>query len=332
MKKLAPTLLTILFTFYGCTPQTTNTPAAEANNPSTQPSPTIPPTPSNTNTENNNNETNTSSDSGETNNASSNNETPRTPDFFDSCSPVQHNTETYEPNNSLCQAYQLDINNDNWINATLSPSDYTDYYAYKVKANHSYTLQVRESTGDYGSYKGLQILTTDEETTKLLDIYASDSPSKTFTATQTGWIFIKFYSQNPSSHIFKFRLLKSTADGLAHDSITFEPNDDPNIAMPVEVNRSYTSSITTTDLADTYEINVTNGQNLSIQLQDLGDTTGYYYWKIFDENEVAYLPQKAIGNDQTQSKEITIVGSHKLYIQIYNSNYPNSHRYTLYIN
>jgi len=258
-----------------------------------------------------------------------------TPDFFDNCSPTTHDNETYEPNNSLCQAYQFNFDSNDWISASLSPNDYNDYYAYKVQANHSYTLETIQISGDYGSPKNLEVRILNEEEAELLTPQYTDFPLKTFTLTSqtTGWIFINLFSSGPSSHIFKLRFLKSTDDGLTHDNTTYEPNNTKYTAYPATLNQSYTSSINASDPVDTYVLPVTNGQKLTLQLQDLGGSSGYYYWKVYDENDVVYQTDMRIYNgSSTKSLSLDIVASKKLYIKVFDYGTAESHRYTLYVN
>jgi hypothetical protein len=164
--------------------------------------------------------------------------------------------KTFEPNNSRHTAAPLTL--DTLVETVLTlPQDHDDFFAVAVEKGHSYSLDFRVASAASqvnltmtlfvgAATTGEPVLTDalNHDETHFLEIKAADS----------GLLVLDFSGSGSAS--YSFTLHKSTADGLAHDTV-FEPNNTPSTAAPLTLGTESAALINPTDdFVDWYQATV----------------------------------------------------------------------------
>ncbi|MEY4509485.1 MAG: hypothetical protein RLZZ450_1607 [Pseudomonadota bacterium] len=183
---------------------------------------------------------------------------------------LTHDALTYEPNNSASTAAPVCVGVP--VQAEFTPpEDDVDNYTFQLEKGLTYTLKITRR----GDLLSTLITKVGGETLTWIatqKFYGGGTSYQEIVPTTSGPALLTL-----SGAGYEFVIQPSTASGLLHDAVTFEPNDSASTYAPIELNQLYTSEFSSADdLSDlfgvlveagaTYELNVTRQGDLSREI------------------------------------------------------------------
>lgn len=220
-----------------------------------------------------------------------------------------HDNLSFEPNDApsiaapLCVGTQI-------TSEALGPNDRDDFFTAQLDASASYTLKLHRIAT---VVRGITMGSGDQLRNVL--------PSATFGGS--GTTFEDFVppvsglaTLEASGGPCDVAILPGTDFGLVHDQVTFEPNDSPNLAMPLALGSTVSSEFgSSDDIADVFRVSVVTGTSYTLHLTRLSTLTRSAFL-VRDSEQVSALSQVVQGGSGTTHESFTAPSSGILYIRL----------------
>jgi hypothetical protein len=148
---------------------------------------------------------------------------------------VEHDTN-FEPNNSPSLAAEIEIGQAIDQALTSREDDY-DYYRFEVVSGQTYTFEFTHATS---IYRGISQIVEGEPYDYLkFGFVSAGATHEEFVARATGEAVLELHGLTS----YQFQILAADPE---HDAVTYEPNNSPSTAAPVELGAVVTSELGTT--------------------------------------------------------------------------------------
>lgn len=190
----------------------------------------------------------------------------------------------YEPNERPQQACAVPLAK--WVESEFSSAtDVADYYKIEVQKGVTYTLEMVHP----GQISRAVTMPVGDQTATLIANANRSFGATTheeFTPSLSGSALVSF--GGPSK--YKFIVYPSTAAGLGHDALTYEPNNSPSTAAPVCVGVPVAAEFTPPeDDVDTYTVQLEKGITYTLKLNRKGELGWSLISKVGTET-LTWLP------------------------------------------
>jgi bacillolysin len=170
--------------------------------------------------------------------------------------------DTYEPNNTISQAYAINFSQgyDSYI---FSSSD-IDYYKVSPTSSGSINLNLINLPGDYDLY----LVNSSGTVLARSENGGTTSESLTYSNSAAGTYYIKVVGYNGAYSTTQAYNLKATFTG-GGSSDPYEPNDSTSAAYAIASGTTYNAYIYSTTDVDYYKLSKTTSGTITISLTNL---------------------------------------------------------------
>ena len=241
----------------------------------------------------------------------------------------QHN----EPNDSMYIAKPMAL--EETISSNLVESEYVDVYSFDTISGKTYALNVvnnassfdvlNYSLGDYADFTKFQ---------SGQPIQKGNRIDVDFTATATGKAVVHLQGRTGfKGYQYSVTAMPSTKDGLVQDKTSFEPNNTPSTAFPINLEQTITSKLSNDEAFDYYSFEAVAGETYAIDIQNLASSADLLSYQI-GSAAVAdeLLKQQNIDIGKSSSMSFTATTTGTVVLKLHGSTYYLGIKNSFYIN
>lgn len=189
---------------------------------------------------------------------------------------------TLEPNNTPATGYPLCVGGEMESLFTVSEADFVDCYHFEAVAGIRYSLTLEKVSGPTGVSGGDDMVydvVTDEGIELLPPTRISGNAAlyheMQADITENANLCIAAGAV-AEQYTYAFRLDEDWQNGLIQDPTTFEPNNTPSVAYPVDMGSTWSSRFTTSqaDYTDCFRLDVEAGATQTLSVEKVSGPSG----------------------------------------------------------
>lgn len=194
------------------------------------------------------------------------------------------------------------------------------FYSLAVEAGNSYSIDVINLVSSDNS---ITITFNDESESVADGLMASFD----YVATQSGTVTVKIDGSSSGSFYYRISPHLSTASGLSHDDVYYEPNNSQNAAYPVENGSPYSSELGLYDDFDWYSIDVVSGDTVTLNVSNDVASASLLKVQAFNNDGSPLSQVYTVSHTADLSEELSVTQTGKFFVKIEGQSQGADHSY-----